>query len=136
MRRQLKTRDARKAAWKKEKRDLSGRANGTIDPFYGCFLMSEVYDYANNFSFPWSTSSKFIGSFQLLTFFSDASPETSIQSLDDFGPLDVSDEFLTFSLSTKRITTVQFYDIPDGRNPPLALDPTIFLNGAYEFMNR
>ncbi|KLO06645.1 alpha/beta-hydrolase [Schizopora paradoxa] len=92
MRRQLKTRDSRKAAWKKEKRDLSGRANGTIDPFYGCFLMQEVYDYANNFSFPWN-----------------ASPETSIQSLDDFGPLD-------------------FYDIPDGRNPPLALDPTTFLN--------
>jgi len=92
MRRQLMTREKRRSAWKKEKRDLTGRANGTIDPFYGCFLMDEVYDYATNFSFPWS-----------------ASPEISIQSLDDFGPLD-------------------FYDIPDGRSPPLALDPTTFLN--------
>ncbi|TDL15660.1 alpha/beta-hydrolase [Rickenella mellea] len=37
------------------KRDLSGRANGTIDPFYGCALLSEVIDYASNFSFPWNT---------------------------------------------------------------------------------
>ncbi|CDO76988.1 hypothetical protein BN946_scf184298.g15 [Trametes cinnabarina] len=36
------------------KRDLSGRANGTIDPFYGCFLLDELEDYAVNFTFPWS----------------------------------------------------------------------------------
>ncbi|KAI0349726.1 alpha/beta-hydrolase [Trametes cingulata] len=36
------------------KRDLSGRANGTIDPFYGCFLLDELIDYAVNFTFPWS----------------------------------------------------------------------------------
>ena len=35
------------------KRDLSGRANGTIDPFYGCFLLDELIDYAVNFTFPW-----------------------------------------------------------------------------------
>lgn len=39
-----------------QKRDLSGRANGTIDPQYGCFLMDEVEDYALNFSMPWSES--------------------------------------------------------------------------------
>ena len=55
MRRELKAREEKLAAWKKEKRDLTGRANGTIDPFYGCSLMDEVYDYALNFSFPWST---------------------------------------------------------------------------------
>ncbi len=44
----------RHEAWKQEKRDLSGRANGTIDPWYGCFLGSEISDYATNFSKPWS----------------------------------------------------------------------------------
>jgi carboxypeptidase D len=29
------------------------RANGTIDPFYGC-LLDELIDYAVNFTFPWS----------------------------------------------------------------------------------
>ena len=38
---------------KSRKRDLSGRANGTIDPFYGCFLLDELIDYAVNFTFPW-----------------------------------------------------------------------------------
>jgi carboxypeptidase D len=55
------------------KRDLSGRANGTIDPWvsprlprhiwigsmltvpqYGCFLLDMFIDYALNFTFPWS----------------------------------------------------------------------------------
>ncbi|OJT14353.1 Pheromone-processing carboxypeptidase kex1 [Trametes pubescens] len=36
------------------KRDLTGRANGTIDPNYGCFLLDELIDYAVNFTFPWS----------------------------------------------------------------------------------
>lgn len=37
-----------------QSRDLNGRANGTIDPWYGCFLTDELYDYAVNFSLPWS----------------------------------------------------------------------------------
>ncbi|KAI9065612.1 alpha/beta-hydrolase [Trametes sanguinea] len=36
------------------KRDLSGRANGTLDPWYACDLDQELMDYANNFSLPWS----------------------------------------------------------------------------------
>lgn len=49
----LKTRDRvrKRDAWK---RDISQRANGTIDPFYGCFLFDEMLDYAANFTFPWS----------------------------------------------------------------------------------
>lgn len=43
---------ARRNTWK---RDLSGRANGTLDPWYGCLLMAELEDYALNFSLPWST---------------------------------------------------------------------------------
>ncbi|CDO69768.1 hypothetical protein BN946_scf184766.g13 [Trametes cinnabarina] len=37
-----------------QKRDLSGRANGTIDPWYGCDIYDEMIDYAVNFSLPWS----------------------------------------------------------------------------------
>ncbi|KAI0349727.1 alpha/beta-hydrolase [Trametes cingulata] len=33
---------------------LAGRANGTIDPWYGCSLLDELNDYAENFTFPWS----------------------------------------------------------------------------------
>lgn len=36
------------------KRDLRGRANGTVDRWYGCDLLTEMVDYAINFSFPWS----------------------------------------------------------------------------------
>ena len=42
---------ARRDAWK---RDLAGRANGTIDPYYQCDLFDEMIDYAENFTFPWS----------------------------------------------------------------------------------
>ncbi len=36
------------------KRDLSLRANGTIDSWYGCFIYDELLDYATNYSAPWS----------------------------------------------------------------------------------
>ncbi|KAH9893408.1 alpha/beta-hydrolase [Cubamyces lactineus] len=35
------------------KRDLSLRANGTIDPWYGCFLFDEMVEYALNYTWPW-----------------------------------------------------------------------------------
>ena len=38
------------------KRDLSARANGTIDPWYGCDLLDFVMDYAVNFTYPWSSN--------------------------------------------------------------------------------
>ncbi|CAL1716103.1 unnamed protein product [Somion occarium] len=47
----LEHRNRKREEWK---RDLTGRANGTIDPFYGCFLFDELVDYASNFSFPWT----------------------------------------------------------------------------------
>ena len=34
-------------------RSLADRANGTIDPWYGCGLYDEMIDYAVNFTFPW-----------------------------------------------------------------------------------
>ncbi|KAJ6581885.1 Alpha/Beta hydrolase protein [Mycena capillaripes] len=38
------------------KRDLSLRANGTLDPWYGCALLPEFIDYALNYSAPWNIS--------------------------------------------------------------------------------
>ncbi|KAJ7263016.1 alpha/beta-hydrolase [Mycena rebaudengoi] len=49
--RELALREERRQAWK---RDLSNRPNGTLDPWYGCFLFAEMTDYALNYSFPWS----------------------------------------------------------------------------------
>ncbi len=42
---------------KRKKRDahLSGRANGAIDPWYGCFIWQEMVDYAVNFTYPWTS---------------------------------------------------------------------------------
>jgi carboxypeptidase D len=37
------------------RRNLEGRANGTIDEWYGCYLFDELWDYAVNYTFPWST---------------------------------------------------------------------------------
>ena len=44
-------RDMKREMWK---RDLTGRANGTIDSWYACNLQFELYDYMVNFTFPWS----------------------------------------------------------------------------------
>ena len=62
--REVAAREERKREWKKEKRDLTGRANGTIDPWYGCDLQGEIEDYALNFSIPWSTFLFLFYSFQ------------------------------------------------------------------------
>ncbi|KAI0753313.1 alpha/beta-hydrolase [Daedaleopsis nitida] len=45
------SRETERAQWK---RDLSSRANGTIDLWYGCDIFNEMRDYAVNFTFPWS----------------------------------------------------------------------------------
>lgn len=76
-------REERRHAWIAERvpsaghlfhpRDLSGRPNGTIDPFYGCFLGDEIEDYALNFSLPWSA----------------AAPETVDDVTNAFAPLNV-----------------------------------------------
>ncbi|KAF7361135.1 Alpha/beta-hydrolase [Mycena sanguinolenta] len=42
---------ARREQWK---RDLSNRANGTLDPWYGCSIYFELLDYVTNFTFPWT----------------------------------------------------------------------------------
>jgi hypothetical protein len=37
------------------RRSLAGRPNGTLDPYYGCSLLGEMWDYAVNYTYPWST---------------------------------------------------------------------------------
>lgn len=44
-------REMKREMWK---RDLSGRTNGTIDSWYACNLLFELYDYMVNFTLPWS----------------------------------------------------------------------------------
>ncbi|KAJ7062145.1 alpha/beta-hydrolase [Mycena amicta] len=44
------------AQWK---RSLTGRPNNTLDPYYGCFLFDEMWDYAVNFTFPWTAGTPY-----------------------------------------------------------------------------
>ncbi|KAF7350014.1 Carboxypeptidase [Mycena venus] len=48
---ELKCREEHHKTWK---RDLVRPTNGTLDPTCGCFLFSEMWDYALNFMFSWS----------------------------------------------------------------------------------
>ncbi|KAJ7606535.1 Alpha/Beta hydrolase protein, partial [Mycena rosella] len=50
-RREVVRREERRESWK---RSIAGRPNGTLDPYYGCFLFNEMWDYAFNFSYPWT----------------------------------------------------------------------------------
>ncbi|OBZ74243.1 Serine carboxypeptidase-like 21 [Grifola frondosa] len=54
------------------KRDLTGRANGTIDPWYGCFLYDTMVEYALNFTYPWNVTG-------------------NVQTLDGFDVYDIPD---------------------------------------------
>ncbi|KIJ31431.1 hypothetical protein M422DRAFT_53358 [Sphaerobolus stellatus SS14] len=54
--RELSVREERRSMLK---RDLTGRANGTIDPTYQCFVLFELLDYAVNFTKPWSIGENF-----------------------------------------------------------------------------
>ena len=97
---EIESREIRRRSWIESKRsvtkrDLTGRANGTIDPFYGCFLTDELEDYALNFSVPWSESIDSLDvsmSFFLTRLFitrEGLSSEVVIEDLDDFGPFNV-----------------------------------------------
>ena len=84
------------------KRDLAGRANGAIDPWYQWDLYSEMVDYAIDFPFPWCAFPFFCPSwFQ--------SP-------------------ITLSLALGR--EFDFYDIPDALSPEAVVDASIFHNGS------
>jgi carboxypeptidase D len=40
-------------------RSIAGRPNGTLDPYYQCSLLGELWDYAANYTYPWSASGPF-----------------------------------------------------------------------------
>ncbi|KAF8141830.1 Alpha/Beta hydrolase protein [Boletus edulis] len=67
---------ARKA-WK---RSLANRANGTIDPWYGCDLYDEMLDYAVNFTFPWSLSKSSGGMFDIYNVPDALNPEAPMDA--------------------------------------------------------
>ncbi|KAH7885867.1 alpha beta-hydrolase [Phlebopus sp. FC_14] len=69
----LRARDERK-------RDLAGRANGTIDPWYGCDLYDEMLDYAINFTFPWSLSKSTGGMFDIYNIPDALNPEATMDA--------------------------------------------------------
>ncbi|KAH9479549.1 Carboxypeptidase Y-like protein [Psilocybe cubensis] len=91
---------AEKAAWK---RDLSLRTNGTVDPWYGCFLLDMAIDYAVNFTFPWSEA------------FS-------------FKMLDILSNQNTLDLTDQAGFPINVYDIPDALNPKVNRDASVFMN--------
>ena len=88
------------------KRDLSTRANGTLDPWYGCDLLDFVIDYALNYTYPW----------------------TNVSSLG----FDVSDtwRFLPVLGSDRIRFYSQYYDIPSVLDPPSFLGADFFLNST------
>ncbi|KAJ7143727.1 Alpha/Beta hydrolase protein [Mycena epipterygia] len=49
--REFMRQEERRQSWK---RSIAGRPNGTLDPYYGCFLFNEMWDYSFNFTFPWT----------------------------------------------------------------------------------
>ncbi|KAH9929043.1 alpha/beta-hydrolase, partial [Epithele typhae] len=57
------------------KRDLSGRVNGTLDPWYACDLFDEMRDYAVNFTYPWSN-----GGFDVYDIPDATNPEPSLDA--------------------------------------------------------
>lgn len=48
--REVARREEQRQEWK---RSIAGRPNGTLDPYYGCFLFDELWEYAANYSIPW-----------------------------------------------------------------------------------
>ncbi|RPD76193.1 alpha/beta-hydrolase [Lentinus tigrinus ALCF2SS1-7] len=74
-------RDLERLQWK---RDISGRPNGTIDPWYGCDIFDEMRDYAVNFTFPWSN-----GGFDVYDVPDATHPEPSMDAGPFLNSLDV-----------------------------------------------
>lgn len=78
--RHFRKREDRRHEWIQSKRDLTGRANGTIDSWYGCDLYDEMLDYAINFTFPWSLSKADGGEFDVYNIPDALNPEVPIDA--------------------------------------------------------
>ncbi|KAH7922313.1 alpha/beta-hydrolase [Leucogyrophana mollusca] len=72
-RERLRSRDS----WK---RGLEGRANGSIDAWYGCDLYDEMLDYAINYTFPWSLSQSTGGMFDVYNVPDALNPEAPMDA--------------------------------------------------------
>ena len=138
-RQELVDRERRRREWIREKknkmiaRDLTGRANGTIDPYYGCYLSLEIQDYALNFSMPWSEPKFTFFFFQLHSDFFPtcrSHPADCHQQFRCLRPLQCTPYRLSASSYNGTDRFLKVYNIPDARSPPLALDPTAFFNGT------
>ncbi|KAE9398534.1 alpha/beta-hydrolase [Gymnopus androsaceus JB14] len=78
--RHFRKREDRRHEWIQSKRDLTGRANGTIDSWYGCDLYDEMLDYAINFTFPWNLSKADGGEFDVYNIPDALNPEVPIDA--------------------------------------------------------
>ncbi|KAJ3745335.1 alpha beta-hydrolase [Lentinula detonsa] len=76
----FRKREERRQDWVRSKRDLTGRANGTIDSRYGCDLLDEFIDYAINFTFPWTLSQPDGGVFDVYNIPDALDPEVPIDA--------------------------------------------------------
>ncbi|KAJ3865848.1 alpha beta-hydrolase [Lentinula novae-zelandiae] len=76
----FRKREERRQDWIQSKRDLTGRANGTIDSRYGCDLLDEFIDYAINFTFPWTLSQPDGGVFDVYNIPDALDPEVPIDA--------------------------------------------------------
>ncbi|KAF9525356.1 Alpha/Beta hydrolase protein [Crepidotus variabilis] len=89
----------REAARQEWKREVIDQGNGTINPWYGCFLINMYTDYAYNYTFPWNITTPPVF---------DVSVHVYLKVLE-----------LKFS---------KVYNIPDALNPEENLDASVFLN--------
>lgn len=90
---------AKREQWK---RDLTGRPNGTLDPWYQCDVYFEMVEYALNFSLPWSMCRALSMTVEYLLGWFDAEG-------NDLGGFDI-------------------YQIPDALDPEAPMDAGVFLN--------
>ncbi|KII85865.1 hypothetical protein PLICRDRAFT_44287 [Plicaturopsis crispa FD-325 SS-3] len=111
---------------KRWKRDLSGRANGTLDPWYACDLYDEMLDYAINFTYPWSLSKAVGGTFDVYDIPDALSPEAPMDPsvfLND----NRTRAALHAPTSKDWIESINYlFDGPDGQDP--SVEPMAFLD--------
>jgi hypothetical protein len=100
---QLRRRDVAEERRELGRRSLEGRANGTIDAWYGCELFDEMVDYAVNYTWPWCEfhSSLTMGVYSL------SAPHIA---------------------ESKEVDT---FDLPDAVNPDAPTSPAWFLNSPF-----
>ena len=112
------------------KRSLTGRANGTVDSWYGCDVYDEIIDYAVNFTFPWSE-------FTALCHLAFILNHLIYQYRCCWRRWLRCEFFCSVSCHCCILMFVdQVYNIPDGLNPEAPADAGPFLNGMQDDISR